>query len=232
MAKNLPAISNRLRDVASSATVAPASGNSLYRSGLKRLCDLCFTLLALPVAVPFGIVTALLIRLDSPGPVLVRFKRLGQNGTSFYKYKFRTMVPDAEAILQALLESDPQLRAEYLATYKIKNDPRITRVGKWLRKCSLDELPQVLNVCRGEMSWVGPRDILESELRMYGESASKFLTVKPGITGLWQVSGRSKLTYAERVRLDCHYIDNMSLLMDLSIMVRTVPVVLFGDGAI
>lgn len=232
MAKNSTAISDRLRGGSSRTTVTPTSARWAYRSALKRVCDLLFTLFALPFAAPFGLVTALLIRLDSPGPVLVRFKRLGQNGNTFYKYKFRTMVPDAEAILKVLLESDTQLRAEYLATYKIKNDPRITRVGKWLRKCSLDELPQVLNVCKGEMSWVGPRDILDSELRMYGESGSKLLTVKPGITGLWQVSGRSKLSYAERVQLDCHYIDNMSLLMDLTIILRTIPVVLFGDGAV
>ncbi len=235
MAKNSTdstVMSNRSRVGPSPITAGAANAKWSYRSGMKRVCDLLFTLFALPLTVPFGLVTALLIRLDSPGPILVRFKRLGQNGSTFYKYKFRTMVPDAEAILKVLLESDAQLRAEYLATYKIKNDPRVTRVGKWLRKSSLDELPQVLNVCKGEMSWVGPRDILDSELRMYGESASKFLSVKPGITGLWQVSGRSKLSYAERVQLDCHYVDNMSLLLDLTIILRTIPVVLFGDGAI
>src|SRR5262249_42283465 len=113
-----------------------------------------------------------------------------------------------------------------------KNDPRITRFGKVLRKTSLDELPQVINVVRGEMSWVGPRDILDSEIAMYGEWGSKFVTVRPGITGLWQVSGRSRLPYAERVRLDMHYIDTLSLGTDLSILLRTIPVVLFGDGAI
>jgi lipopolysaccharide/colanic/teichoic acid biosynthesis glycosyltransferase len=232
MAKNSTAISDRSREKQPAVMEKAQSANWSYRSEFKRTLDLLFTLLTLPLTVPCGVLIALAIKLDSPGPALVKFKRLGQNGTTFYKYKFRTMVPNAEAVLKALLEADPEVRAEYLATYKIKNDPRITRFGKWLRKTSLDELPQVLNVCRGEMSWVGPRDILDSELRMYGELGSKLLTVKPGITGLWQVSGRSKLSYSERVQLDSHYIDHVSLLMDLTIILKTIPVVLFGDGAI
>lgn len=207
-------------------------GRWSYRNGLKRCADITLTILFLPVILPFAAVVGLLIKLDSRGPVLVRVKRLGKDHTSFHKYKFRTMVPDAERVLQELLKADEELRQEYLSTYKIKNDPRITRFGRWLRRTSLDELPQVVNVLRGEMSWVGPRDILDTELAMYGEFAAKFVKVKPGITGLWQVSGRSRLPYAERVRLDMFYIDNLSLLLDLSIMFRTIPVVLFGDGAI
>lgn len=190
-----------------------------------------FSLMVLPLALPFGLIVALLVKLDSKGPILVRVKRIGLGGSSFYKYKFRTMVPNAEEALKRLLELDPKIRAEYTSTYKIANDPRITRFGSWLRKASLDELPQVLNVLRGEMSWVGPRDILDTELAMYGEFGSKLLTVQPGITGLWQVSGRSKLPYAERVRLDSYYIDNISLLLDLKIILKTIPVVLLGDGA-
>jgi lipopolysaccharide/colanic/teichoic acid biosynthesis glycosyltransferase len=207
-------------------------GRWSYRNGFKRCADIAFTFLFLPVILPFAAVVCLLIKLDSRGPVLVRVKRLGKDYTSFYKYKFRTMVPDAERVLQELLKADEELRKEYLSTYKIKNDPRITRFGRWLRRTSLDELPQVVNVLRGEMSWVGPRDILDTELAMYGEFATKFVKVKPGITGLWQVSGRSRLPYVERVRLDMFYIDNVSLFLDLSIMFRTIPVVLFGDGAI
>jgi lipopolysaccharide/colanic/teichoic acid biosynthesis glycosyltransferase len=203
-----------------------------YRSVFKGTADIALTLLFLPVILAFAAVVCLLIKLDSRGPVLVRVKRLGKGYTSFYKYKFRTMVPDAERVLQELLKADAELRREYLSNYKIKNDPRITRFGRWLRRTSLDELPQVLNVLKGEMSWVGPRDILDTELAMYGEFANKLVKVKPGITGLWQVSGRSRLTYAERVRLDMFYIDNLSLFLDLSIIFRTIPVVLFGDGAI
>jgi lipopolysaccharide/colanic/teichoic acid biosynthesis glycosyltransferase len=142
------------------------------------------------------------------------------------------MVPDAERVLEELLRSNQKVREEYERTYKIKNDPRITRFGRLLRRTSLDELPQILNVILGDMSWVGPRDILDSELKMYGDFADKFVTVKPGITGFWQVSGRSKLPYSERVRLDMYYIDHVSVLLDLRILVQTIPVVLFGDGAV
>jgi len=203
-----------------------------YRARFKRWADITFSIFFLPLIVPFSLLAALLIKLDSRGPVLVKVKRLGKDHSSFYKYKFRTMVPNAEKVLRALLCSNDQIREEYLRTYKIKNDPRITRFGRLLRRTSLDELPQVLNVLKGEMSWVGPRDILDSELAMYGEFADKFVTVKPGITGLWQVSGRSQLTYAERVRLDMFYVDNVSFWLDMKVVLKTVPVVLFGDGAV
>jgi exopolysaccharide production protein ExoY len=203
-----------------------------YRSRSKRWFDLAFSVAVLPLVIPLGAIAALLIRLDSSGPILIRVRRLGRNGSCFKKYKFRTMVPDAELVLQQLLASNPQLRREYAATYKITKDPRITRFGGLLRKTSLDELPQILNVFRGEMSWVGPRDILETELAMYGDYGGKLLTVQPGITGLWQVSGRSRLSYDDRVRLDVEYIDTISLWTDLKILWRTVPVVLFGDGAV
>jgi lipopolysaccharide/colanic/teichoic acid biosynthesis glycosyltransferase len=219
--------------VAEAPLAAPRkSGANPYSRYWKRPMDLVFTVLTLPIFLPIGLLIALLIKLDSQGPVLVKLKRLGKNRSSFLKYKFRTMVPDAERVLQQLLASDPEIRDEYQKTYKIKNDPRITRFGNLLRKTSLDELPQILNVLQGDMSWVGPRDILDSELEMYGKFADQFVTVKPGITGLWQVSGRSKLPYAERVRLDVHYIERISLFMDFWILLRTIPVVLFGDGAI
>jgi lipopolysaccharide/colanic/teichoic acid biosynthesis glycosyltransferase len=203
-----------------------------YRSRFKRWFDLAFSIASLPLVIPFGVIAAVLIRLDSSGPVLIKVRRLGRNGGIFYKYKFRTMVPDAERVLIQLLASDPELQREYAATYKINNDPRITRFGRLLRKTSLDELPQILNVFRGEMSWVGPRDILKEELVMYGNFGGKFLTVQPGITGLWQVSGRSRLSSDDRVRLDVAYIDSLSLWTDLKILWRTIPVVLFGDGAV
>jgi lipopolysaccharide/colanic/teichoic acid biosynthesis glycosyltransferase len=203
-----------------------------YRSAFKRWFDLAFTVLSLPLFLPLGLLVALLIRLDSRGPVIIRVKRLGRGGSTFYKYKFRSMVLNAEKVLQELLASNEMMRKEYEATYKIRNDPRVTRFGRLLRKISLDELPQILNILRGEMSWVGPRDILHSELAVYGEFGDKFVTVKPGLTGLWQVSGRSRLTYSERVRLDMHYIDHLSFLLDLKIILKTIPVVLFGDGAV
>jgi lipopolysaccharide/colanic/teichoic acid biosynthesis glycosyltransferase len=203
-----------------------------YRRTFKRWMDIVFTFLCLPIMFPFCVLVAVIIKLDSRGPILVRVKRIGQNRTGFLKYKFRTMIPEAERALQDLLLENEEIRKEYLATYKIKNDPRVTRFGRLLRRTSLDELPQFLNVIKGEMSWVGPRDILDSELAMYGEFAPKFVTVKPGITGLWQVSGRSRLGYSERVQLDMFYIDNLSFPLDLGILFRTIPVVLLGDGAI
>jgi len=203
----------------------------LYAGRFKRLFDLALTLIALPLILPVSLLIVLLIKLDSRGPALIKVRRLGRNHSSFEKYKFRTMMPDAEKMLQHLLATDPEIRREYEATYKIKNDPRITRMGRFLRKTSLDELAQVINVIRGEMSWVGPRDILPKELEKYGEHGEKFVSVKPGITGLWQVSGRSRLSYDQRVQLDMEYIDRLSLWMDLKILLKTVPVVLLGDGA-
>jgi lipopolysaccharide/colanic/teichoic acid biosynthesis glycosyltransferase len=203
-----------------------------YRLTFKRWFDISFSVLTLPLALPFGLLVALLIRVDSPGPIIIKVKRLGKDGSTFFKYKFRTMVPNAEEILRKLLQSNPEIRREYEQTYKIKHDPRITRFGKWLRLTSLDELPQIINVFRGEMSWVGPRDILNTELAKYGDCADKFLTVQPGITGLWQVSGRSRLSYDQRIQLDMRYIDHLSFLLDLKIICRTFPVVLFGEGAV
>jgi len=208
------------------------TSKTLYGQVFKRWFDLGFTLLALPVLLPLYLLVALIIKLDSRGTVLVQLKRLGRGGSTFYKYKFRTMVPNAEQALQELLATSEEIRKEYQSTYKIKDDPRITRFGRWLRKTSLDEIPQILNVLRGEMSWVGPRDILHSELAMYGEFADKFVTVRPGITGLWQVSGRSRLSYSERVRLDIYYVDHLSLFLDLKVIFKTPRVVLFGDGAV
>ena len=202
-----------------------------YRRTFKRWFDIGFSLLVLLPTIVFSLLVAILIKLDSRGPVLIKVKRLGRNRTAFLKYKFRTMVPDAEKVLQQLLRSDAAVREEYHRTYKIRKDPRITRLGRWLRFTSLDELPQIVNVLKGDMSWVGPRDILETELTKYGELGPRLLTVQPGITGLWQVSGRSNLSYTERVNLDMNYIDDVSLIVDLKIIGRTIPVILFGDGA-
>jgi lipopolysaccharide/colanic/teichoic acid biosynthesis glycosyltransferase len=204
---------------------------SLYARKLKRWFDLAFSALSLPVVIPVALFVAVIIKLDSPGPVLVKLDRLGRGGVLIGQYKFRTMVVDAERVLRELLESDPQIRREFETTFKIRQDPRVTTVGRWLRKTSLDELPQILNVLKGEMSWVGPRAIRPDELKMYDDWAPMFLSAVPGITGIWQVSGRSKLSYAERVRLDIHYIETISCRSDLGIILKTVPVMFTGDGA-
>ena len=224
--------SDRPMNVETPVPSAVAPPKTLYRRVFKRWFDLGFTLLSLPVFLPLSLLIALIIKLNSRGTALVQLKRLGRGGSTFYKYKFRTMVPNAEKVLQELLATSEEIRREYESTYKIKDDPRITPFGRWLRKTSLDEIPQILNVFRGEMSWVGPRDILHSELAMYGEFADKFVTVQPGITGLWQVSGRSRLSYAERVRLDIYYIDHLSLFLDVKVIFKTPCVVLSGDGTL
>jgi len=175
----------------------------------------------------------LLIKFKSPeGKVLFTQKRLGLNGKEFEVYKFRTMVPDAEAKLEELLERDEEARKEFEKDFKLKNDPRIIPViGSFLRKSSLDELPQFFNSLKGEMAIVGPRPIVRLELKMYGEYSKKFLSVKPGITGLWQVSGRNNIDYEERVALDMEYIDNKSLFRDINIIFKTVKVMIFRAGA-
>lgn len=171
---------------------------------------------------------SLLIKLDSPGPIFYRRRVLGVSGKEFDAFKFRTMVINGDEVLK----QHPDKKAELEATHKLREDPRITRTGHWLRKLSLDELPQLINVLLGQMSLVGPRMISPEEKKEYGLMLSNLLTVKPGITGLWQVSGRSNLSYEKRVRLDMHYIRNYSIWQDLQILfVQTLPAVLRRDGA-
>lgn len=174
---------------------------------------------------------AIAIKLDSPGPVFYGQLRYGRDGQPFKAWKFRTMVVNADKILDEHLAKHPELKEEWEKDQKLRNDPRITRVGKYLRKTSLDELPQVWNVIRGEMSIVGPRPIVQSEIEKYGKSYALYTKVKPGITGLWQVSGRNDLSYEERVTLDSYYVRNWSVWLDIYILARTVPVALFGKGA-
>jgi lipopolysaccharide/colanic/teichoic acid biosynthesis glycosyltransferase len=198
----------------------------------KRLFDLAFTALILPLAIPFFLLIPLVIVLESPGPIFFPHRRLGWQGSIFRMFKFRTMMDGADGILSKLLDSDPAARREFAINYKLKKDPRVTRLGRFLRRSSLDELPQILNVLKGEISWVGPRPIIESEIEKYGHQAAAFLRMKPGITGLWQAGGRSDLPYEERVRLDMQYLDHASLWLDLKIIFRTVRVVLKRNGAI
>ncbi|MEZ4661993.1 MAG: sugar transferase [Caldilineaceae bacterium] len=194
----------------------------------KRLLDWAVIVAASPLLIPlFGLI-ALLVKLDSPGPVIYRRRVLGVGGVQFDAFKFRTMVTNGDEILA----QHPWLALELAANHKLRNDPRITRVGKWLRMTSLDELPQLINVLLGQMSLVGPRMISPEEAKEYGIMSSNLLTVKPGLTGLWQVSGRSNLSYDERVKLDMHYIRNYSIWLDLQILcIQTLPAVLKGRGA-
>ncbi len=194
---------------------------------LKSLLDYSLTIPGLIFLAPLLALIALVVKLDSPGPVFYRRRVMGVGGKVFGALKFRTMQINGDEILAA----HPELKAELTNNHKLKDDPRITRVGKFLRKYSLDELPQLFNVLWGQMSLVGPRMISPPEMDEYGKWGMNLLTVRPGITGLWQVSGRSDVSYEERVRLDMHYIRNWSIWLDLQLLARTVPVVLRGKGA-
>jgi lipopolysaccharide/colanic/teichoic acid biosynthesis glycosyltransferase len=194
---------------------------------LKRWIDILSAFILLILLSPFLVVISIAIRLDSSGPIIFLRRVLGVDGREFDALKFRTMIVNADEWLQ----DHPELWAEYQANIKLKDDPRITRVGQWLRKLSLDELPQLVNVLRGEMSLVGPRMISPDELVKYGDVAQQRLTVRPGITGLWQVSGRQDVSYDERIRLDLAYINNWSIWLDLKILLQTIPTVLGRKGA-
>ncbi len=194
---------------------------------LKWALDLGLTVPGLILISPLLLILGVVIRLDSPGPIIYRRRVMGLGGREFDAYKFRTMAVDGEAILEA----HPELRAELEQNHKLKNDPRVTRVGCFLRKYSLDELPQLVNVLRGQMSLVGPRMISPTEMAEYGAWGANLLTVRPGLTGLWQVSGRADVPYDERVRMDMHYIRNWTIWLDLQILFQTIPAVLRGRGA-
>jgi exopolysaccharide production protein ExoY len=198
----------------------------------KRVVDLLGATIGLLLLAPVLLMIALAVRWDG-GPALYAHRRVGRGGKEFGCLKFRTMVPDADAVLAALLASSAEARAEWKATQKLRRDPRVTRVGRLLRATSLDELPQLFNVLRGEMSLVGPRPVVRAELdTFYGPSgAAHYMAVRPGITGLWQVSGRSGTSYAVRVALDVAYVSDMSLRQDVAILLRTLRVVLRRDGA-
>ena len=199
--------------------------------GLKRALDIAGAGALLVMSLPVFVILALLVRADG-GPAFYAHQRVGRGGRRFGCLKFRSMVTDGDARLEALLASDPAARAEWEATRKLRNDPRITWVGRFLRASSLDELPQLLNVLRGEMSLVGPRPVIAAELTAhYGAAAEHYLSVRPGITGLWQVSGRSSTSYDTRVALDVRYATNPSLLADLRILLRTPAAVLLRRGA-
>lgn len=203
---------------------------SVLGSVASRVLDVVFALALSLVFAPVAIVAGIVL-VGSNGPVFFHQLRLGRDGRVFKFYKFRTMVPDAEAVLRDLLQENPQLRKEWERDFKLKSDPRITSIGRFLRRTSLDELPQLWNILLGDMSMVGPRPIEPFEITKYGRFARHYYAQRPGLTGLWQVSGRSDASYERRIILDAFYSKNRSLLLDLSIIFKTVRVVLKGDGA-
>ena len=196
---------------------------------IKTILDLLFSSIILVAGLPIFLIIASLIKLSSRGPIFYLQERIGKNKKTFNCIKFRTMHPEAEDILENLITNNEKLRKEFEETHKLKNDPRITNIGKFLRKTSLDEIPQFLNVIKMEMSIIGPRPIVKKEIQKYGKSYKKVISIKPGITGLWQVSGRNNLSYKRRVILDCLYVDNISPLLDLRIIIRTFGVIFFPN---
>ncbi|MBR0646739.1 sugar transferase [Plastoroseomonas hellenica] len=230
-----PPISNTFfhgpADPGPAAVESPRTRHDLTDAG-KRAFDMTAALVLCLLLLPVLLFLIIAVRC-SGSPVFYSHQRVGRHGKPFGCLKLRTMRPDGDRMLEALLQSDPVARQEWLATRKLRNDPRITRLGRFLRTTSLDELPQLFNVLRGDMSLVGPRPVVAAELTQYygPDGAAAYEAVRPGITGLWQVSGRSDTGYAERVALDMTYVRDRSLLLDLKILWRTVGAVLCRDGA-
>ena len=201
--------------------------HSPYERTLKRIGDIIFSLLVLVLGSPLFILIGILVKLSSPGSVFYIQKRLGRNYREFGCIKFRTMYKDADELLPALLEKSPLMRKEFEKDFKLRNDPRITKLGRFLRRSSLDELPQFFNVLKGEMSVVGPRPIVSNEICKYSLFMEEVISVRPGLTGLWQVSGRNNLSYKKRVQLDLVYARNRNFILDLEIILLTLGVLLF-----
>lgn len=204
---------------------------AVHSSVTKRVMDLAF---AVPVVIfvsPLLMLIYALLKVFDPGPALFTQMRVGRDGREFMVYKFRTMRVDAEARLAEMLEKNPRAAAEWARFQKLRNDPRVTVVGRVLRKSSLDELPQLLNILRGEMSVIGPRPVTAAEMARYGADVPFYTAVRPGVLGLWQVKGRNRLTYPERVALDVQYVKTWSVWQDFKIMAMAIPVVLLGLGA-
>jgi hypothetical protein len=216
---------------AASPANGPTAGELIHQQSrrartVKRAGDIVFSLAVLTLGSPVFLVLGVLVKLTSHGPVFYVQQRVGRDYRSFGCIKFRTMRRDADQVLGALLASSPDLAEEFRNDFKLKNDPRITALGRFLRRSSLDELPQFVNVLRGEMSVVGPRPIVRKELSRYGARMDEVLAVRPGMTGLWQVSGRNNLSYRKRVKLDVRYARTRDVLLDLRIILKTIAVVL------
>lgn len=199
---------------------------------IKRIFDIAFSLLMLTLLMPLFLLLVLAIRLTSRGRAIYPHERVGRGGKVFKCYKFRTMYKDSDSRLNTILSTHPDLQKEWTRSFKLKKDPRVTLIGRLLRKTSLDELPQFWNVLKGDLSIVGPRPVIKEEVELYfGVKAYKILSIRPGITGLWQVSGRSDLSYETRVTLDETYVDSHSIFLDLKLILRTIPRMITSKGA-
>ncbi|MFR2265166.1 MAG: sugar transferase [Clostridium sp.] len=196
---------------------------------IKRLIDIIGSLIGIILLSPIYIIIAILIKFDSPGKIVFGHTRKGKGGKDIKVYKFRTMYSNANEIFESFTSEQKE---EYYKNFKLDNDPRVTKLGGFLRKTSLDELPQLFNILKGDMTIIGPRPIVEKEISKYGDKAEKLFSVVPGLAGYWQANGRSDTTYEERVEMDMYYIDNMSFYLDVKILFQTAISVLKGEGAI
>ena len=199
----------------------------MYR-GIKRIMNLLCSFVGVIVLSPFFLIISLLIKVTSKGPVFFVHERVGLNGKKFKLIKFRTMVNNAEEMIASF---SPEQKKEWEENYKLKDDPRITKIGKFLRRTSLDELPQLINILKGDMSIVGPRPVVDEELNWYGDKKDKLLSVKPGLTGWWAVNGRSNVPYPERCDLELYYVDHISFALDVKIILKTLGAIIKKDGA-
>lgn len=211
------------------ATLVRKKTKLLYHF-IKRLFDILVSGLSLIIFSPVFLLIAILIKIDSKGKAFYKHKRIGKNGEVIYLYKFRSMYSDSKERLEKMLQN-PEIRKEWEENFKLENDPRITKVGRMLRKTSLDELPQLLNILRGDMSIVGPRPVIENELEKYGEEKEKFLSVTPGLTGWWACNGRSCTSYEDRKKLELYYVEHRGIILDLKIMFKTFISVIKENGA-
>ena len=200
---------------------------TVYKA-IKRVFDIVFSLIGLILLSPIFLIISVIIKLDSKGPVFFVHSRIGEKGKPIGIYKFRTMVNNAEDLIKSFT---PEQKEEFERSYKLEDDPRITKVGDFLRKTSLDELPQILNILKGELSIIGPRPIVQSELDKYEDNKDKFLSVRPGLTGYWAANGRSDTSYEERMQMELYYVDNMSFKLDVKIFFKTIFAVLKKEGA-
>ena len=202
---------------------------NIYNKYIKRFLDITLSFIALVLLSPVFLIIAFCIKTESKGPVFFIHKRIGKNGKIIRMYKFRTMVDNAEELIK---QFTPEQMEEFKENFKLENDPRITKVGKVLRKTSLDELPQLVNILKGDLSIIGPRPVIEEELEKYGENKEKFLSVTPGLTGYWAANGRSCTSYEKRMEMELYYIDNLSFKMDIKVFFKTILSVIKKEGAI
>ncbi|ULQ60055.1 undecaprenyl-phosphate galactose phosphotransferase WbaP [Brucepastera parasyntrophica] len=228
----LNTISMTIKEI--NGTIALSSTNNLtrfYNLAAKRLLDIILLIIGSIFAIPLTLIMALLIKLTSPGPVFYGHERIGKNGKRIRVWKFRSMVINADKVLEKILAENPSYREEWDKYQKLTNDPRVTPIGKFMRKTSIDELPQFFNILKGEMSFIGPRPVTIEEAVKYGESFGYIFSVKPGLSGMWQVSGRSDSDYEERVAFDTYYIQNWSVWLDLWLIIKTIGVLITRKGA-